>query len=62
MSAASLAQDFLKSDEAASTSTVPAQLAQSIAERKATLLEVVKASAEYLTHEEDKKRGRGMLL
>lgn len=59
MNAAALAEEFLKSDEAASASATPGQIAQLIAQRQAPLLEVVKASAEYLTNEEDKKRGRG---
>lgn len=61
MSASTLAQDFFTSHDTASTSAIPGQIAQLIAQRQAPLLDVVRASAEYLTNEEDKKRGRGMI-
>jgi len=47
------------SSSAANTAAIPAEIAALIAARQATLLQVVKASQEWLTSPDDVKRGRG---
>lgn len=62
-STSSLVSSFLNSHEPADNAAVaqlPAELAQLIASHQANLLDVVKASSEYLTSEDDKRRGRGI--
>lgn len=62
MSAASLVADFLKSPEGVESPGVaqlPSELAQLIVAHQANLLDIVKASGEYLTSDDDKRRGRG---
>lgn len=54
-------QAFLTSEEPACSSQIPSELAQLIAQHQANLLQVVRASGEWLTAEEDIKRGRGEL-
>lgn len=65
MSAAPLVADFLKSPEgpeSPSVAQLPSELAQLIVAHQANLLDIVKASGEYLTSEDDKRRGRGKFL
>lgn len=65
MSAASLASDFLNSAEPTESPAVaqlPAELAQLIVSHRANLLDIVKASGEFLTSDDDKRRGRGALI
>lgn len=61
-SAASLVSDFLNSPEGAESAAVaqlPAEIAQLIVQHRANLLDVVRASGDYLTSDDDKRRGRG---
>ena len=65
MSAASLVAEFLNHAEGAESPAIaqlPAELAQLIIAHQANLLDIVKASGEYLTSEDDKRRGRGNSL
>lgn len=62
MSAASLVAEFLNSPEGGESPAVaqlPAELAQLIVAHQANLLDIVRASGEYLTSEDDERRGRG---
>lgn len=65
MTAASLVSDFLSSPEGPESPAVarlPAELAQLIISHQANLLDIVRASGEWLTSDDDKKRGRGALI
>lgn len=63
MSTASLVSEFLKSPDGAESPAVaqlPAELAQLIIQHRANLLDIVRASGEYLTSDDDKRRGKGV--
>jgi hypothetical protein len=62
MTTASLAADFLNSadgSESPAVAQLPAELAQLIVAHRANVLDIVKASSEFLTSDDDKRRGRG---
>lgn len=62
MSTNSLVSDYLSSTEEPENPAVaqlPAELAQLIIQHRANLLDIVRASGEYLTSDDDKRRGRG---
>lgn len=62
MSANTLVSDFLNSPdgpESPAVGQLPAELAQLIIQHRANLLDIVRASGEYLTSDDDKRRGRG---
>lgn len=60
MSVSTLVASFLEEEAStASTSPLPAEIAQLIADHTANLLDVVRALGESLTSEDDVRRGRG---